>query len=116
MQGSKLPLVVAHGEGRASYQHQQQDHVAVRYIDNYGNTTEQYPFNPNGSPNGVASVVSADGRVTLMMPHPERIFRSIQLSWCPDTWSEDSPWMQMFYNAFEFTDAAIPNIPTLIQS
>ncbi len=102
MAGSRLPIVVSHGEGRALFR-QDADRRAVgvplRYTDNRGAVTEVYPFNPNGSPGGVAGVTSADGRVTALMPHPERLFRSVQHSWHPPEWGEDGGWMRMFRNA-----------------
>ncbi|MCB9638169.1 MAG: phosphoribosylformylglycinamidine synthase [Myxococcales bacterium] len=109
MQGAQLPIAVAHGEGRAYFQHEtQQDlaqpHVALRYLDPTGHPTQRYPFNPNGSPQGIAGLTSADGRATIMMPHPERVFRTIQLSWHPSTWGEDSPWLRMFRNARAWID------------
>ena len=101
MAGSRLPVVVAHGEGFARFQqpaHQAEAAVALRFIDNTGAVTEAYPANPNGSPQGITGLTSRDGRATLMMPHPERVFRSLQMSWHPG-WGEDSPWMRMFRNA-----------------
>ncbi|PHV12153.1 phosphoribosylformylglycinamidine synthase [Chitinimonas sp. BJB300] len=102
MGGSKLPVVVSHGEGRAVFG-QEADRKAVltalRYIDDRGHATEVYPHNPNGSPEGVAGVTTADGRFSIMMPHPERTFRTVNLSWHPDNWGEDSAWMRMFRNA-----------------
>jgi phosphoribosylformylglycinamidine synthase len=74
--------------------------VAARWVDHYGEPTEVYPFNPNGSPQGICAVTSDDGRFTAMMPHPERVHRTVQLSWHPAGWGEESPWMQMFDNAF----------------
>jgi phosphoribosylformylglycinamidine synthase len=74
-------------------------HAAVRFVDNRGKPTENYPLNPNGSPGGLAGFTAADGRVTILMPHPERVFRSVQMSWHPESWGEDSPWMRMFRNA-----------------
>lgn len=100
--GSILPVPVAHGEGRAVFAGQaQQDasHVAAKYVDNYGKVTETYPANPNGSPEGITALTTDDGRATILMPHPERAFMSRQLSWHPPEWAEDSPWMQLFYNA-----------------
>ena len=106
MAGSKLPIVVAHGEGRAHFS--DEDHLALaqssgtvglRYIDHHGDVTQRYPFNPNGSPAGIAGLSSDDGRVTIMMPHPERVFRTAQLSWAPADWPEDSGWMRLFRNA-----------------
>ena len=73
--------------------------VSVRYVDNYGKATEQYPANPNGSPQGITGLTSDDGRFTIMMPHPERVFRAVQHSWKPDDWSEDASWMRLFRNA-----------------
>jgi len=99
MAGSRLPVVVSHGEGRAVFSGPQKSAVALRYIDNRGRVATTYPFNPNGSPDGIAGVTSADGRVTIMMPHPERVFRTVQMSWHPEGLGEDSPWMTMFRNA-----------------
>jgi phosphoribosylformylglycinamidine synthase len=101
MAGSQLPIVVAHGEGRADFAAGEQGEacVALRYTDHYGRPTEAYPFNPNGSPDGIAGLTNADGRFTIMMPHPERVFRTVQHSWSPDDWGEDSPWMRLFRNA-----------------
>ena len=73
--------------------------VALRYLDHYGEATETYPFNPNGSVLGITGLTTEDGRFTIMMPHPERVFRSVQNSWHPDEWGEDGPWMRMFRNA-----------------
>ncbi|MBW6476619.1 MAG: phosphoribosylformylglycinamidine synthase [Chromatiales bacterium] len=106
MAGSRMPIAVAHGEGRAEFGlHQdptevlRSHSVALRYVDNYGDPTEIYPANPNGSPLGITGLSNRDGRVTIMMPHPERVFRSVQHSWHPDEWNEDGPWMRMFRNA-----------------
>jgi len=144
MEGSRIPIVVAHGEGLANFSSQinheksakkgiansiknvalsfsrksaftkgkrgEQESVKhiieknthlipLRYVDNHGNLTERYPQNPNGSPEGVTGFTTLDGRATIMMPHPERVFRTTQLSWHPNDWSEDSPWMRLFYNA-----------------
>ena len=108
MQGSHMPVAVAHGEGRAEFltssaqallsSHQ----VAMRFLDNHLMATETYPANPNGSPLGVTAVTSVDGRATIMMPHPERVFRTVSNSWHPKEWGEDSPWMRMFRNARKF--------------
>ena len=76
--------------------------VGLRYVDNTGAVTQTYPFNPNGSPQGIASVTNDDGRFTVLMPHAERVFRSVQQSWHPSSWGEDSPWMRMFRNARKF--------------
>jgi phosphoribosylformylglycinamidine synthase len=106
MQGSRMPIAIAHGEGRAEFRDeahliglQGAGDIALRYVDNYGRVTEQYPANPNGSPAGIGGVTTADGRVTIMMPHPERVFRAVQNSWAPDAWEEDGAWMRMFRNA-----------------
>jgi len=103
MQGSVLPIAVAHGEGRAEFSGSDQldslRSVAARYVDNNHHKTQQYPYNPNGSPEAIAAVCSADGLVTIMMPHPERVFRAVTNSYRPDDWGEDGPWMRMFRNA-----------------
>jgi len=103
MAGSRMPIVVAHGEGRVVFTepgHAGQAHVALRYIDNHGLPTEAYPANPNGSPGGITGLCNDDGRFTIMMPHPERVFLNKQYSWLPGDWQgEDGPWMQMFRNA-----------------
>ncbi|MDR6643033.1 MULTISPECIES: phosphoribosylformylglycinamidine synthase [unclassified Luteibacter] len=102
MAGSRIPVAVAHGEGRVYFPNvcsPSKSHGAARFVDNRGRPTESYPLNPNGSPGGLAAFTAADGRVTIMMPHPERVFRSAQLSWHPENWGEDSPWMRMFRNA-----------------
>jgi phosphoribosylformylglycinamidine synthase len=106
MQGSQLPIAVAHGEGRASFAAPagaqaalDAGRVALRYVDHYGRATEDYPLNPNGSALGITGLTSDDGRFTIMMPHPERVFRSVQNSWHPDDWGEDGPWMRLFRNA-----------------
>lgn len=101
MAGSVLPIAVAHGEGRVSHP---SDHVALRYVDAEGQATERYPVNPNGSPEGMAGFTTQDGRATIMMPHPERIFRTVQHSWHPDDWQEDGPFMRMFRNARVWVD------------
>ncbi len=106
MAGSRLPIAVAHGEGRAEFEHAElaqraldENAVTLRYVDNYAAATEQYPFNPNGSPLGITGLTTQDGRFTIMMPHPERVFRTLQNSWHPDSWGEDGPWLRMFRNA-----------------
>ncbi|CAM5482207.1 phosphoribosylformylglycinamidine synthase [Rhodanobacter lindaniclasticus] len=102
MAGSRIPVAVAHGEGRVSFPNTcspSKSHGAVRFVDNRGKPTENFPLNTNGSPGGLAGFTAADGRVTIMMPHPERVFRSVQMSWHPESWGEDSPWMRMFRNA-----------------
>jgi phosphoribosylformylglycinamidine synthase len=88
MAGSRIPVAVAHGEG-----------LSLRYIDGHGNVATRYPLNPNGSPDGITGLTSADGRATILMPHPERTLRTANLSWAPTEWGEDSPWMRMFRNA-----------------
>ncbi len=107
MQGSRLPIAVAHGEGRtlfAGETDRQQANVALRFIDHYGKPSEVYPFNPNGSAQGVTGLTTDDGRVTIMMPHPERVFRSVQYSWHPDDWPEEGPWLRLFQNARRWVD------------
>ncbi len=102
MTGLRAPIVVSHGEGFADFSRQgdiNRAHVAMRYIGHDGMPTEIYPFNPNGSPHGITSVTTDDGRFTVLMPHAERVFRTVQHSWHPDSWGEDSPWMHMFRNA-----------------
>ncbi|MEW6164402.1 MAG: phosphoribosylformylglycinamidine synthase [Pseudomonadota bacterium] len=99
MAGSKLPVVVSHGEGRAVFAGEQKSVLAARFVDHRGAPAAAYPFNPNGSPDGVTGVTTPDGRFTIMMPHPERVFRTAQMSWHPEGWGEDSPWMTMFRNA-----------------
>lgn len=108
MQGSRLPVVVSHGEGHAEISHaalqglSSGGGVSLQFADHHGELADRYPLNPNGSPDGLTGVTSQDGRVTIMMPHPERVFRSVQHSWAPPEWGEDSPWMQLFYNARRF--------------
>jgi phosphoribosylformylglycinamidine synthase len=106
MGGSRLPVAVAHGEGRAAFPDPaaadrlaSSRQAALRYVDNRGDPSEVYPYNPNGSPGGLTGLTSRDGRVTIMMPHPERVFRTVQHSWHPDHWGEDAPWMRLFRNA-----------------
>ncbi|WP_085247067.1 phosphoribosylformylglycinamidine synthase [Gilliamella mensalis] len=106
MAGCYMPIAVSHGEGRVEVSDdthltnlEASGLIAVRYIDHFGKVTQQYPANPNGSPNGITAVTSKDGRATIMMPHPERVFRTVTNSWYPDNWGEDSPWMRMFRNA-----------------
>ncbi|MHB8667789.1 MAG: phosphoribosylformylglycinamidine synthase [Burkholderiales bacterium] len=102
MAGSRMAVATAHGEGRAVFADggaQAQALVALRFVDNRGAPAERYPANPNGSPEGITGLTTADGRFTIVMPHPERGFRSVQQSWHPREWSEDSPWMRMFRNA-----------------
>jgi phosphoribosylformylglycinamidine synthase len=102
MAGSRMPVVVSHGEGRAVFASKAQRkraEVCLRYVDNRGRKTEAYPLNPNGSPKGITGLTTADGRFTIMMPHPERVFRAIQNSWRPDEWKDDGPWLRLFRNA-----------------
>ena len=108
MEGWQIPVAVAHGEGRASFQDEaltnlsKHDQIAIQFTDSNGDVTSSYPLNPNGSPEGITGLTSRDGRATIMMPHPERVFRSQQLSWKPYRWKEYSPWMQIFLNAYKF--------------
>jgi phosphoribosylformylglycinamidine synthase len=106
MEGAGLPIAVAHGEGRAELGApgdrdalEKSGLVAARYVDHHGVVTERYPDNPSGSPGGMTALTTPNGRVTILMPHPERVFRSVQLSWRPAGWGEDSPWMRLFRNA-----------------
>jgi phosphoribosylformylglycinamidine synthase len=105
MAGSRIPVPVAHGEGLAELGPaqlaaiEQAGLVAARFVDGSGAIAASYPANPNGSPGGIAALCNRDGRITIMMPHPERVARTVQMSWHPPEWGEDSPWMQMFYNA-----------------
>jgi phosphoribosylformylglycinamidine synthase len=102
MAGSRMPVPTAHGEGRALFDSEEarvSAIAALRYVDNRGAPTELYPMNPNGSPGGVTGFTTPDGRFTILMPHPERAFRSVQQSWYPRDSREDSPWMRMFRNA-----------------
>lgn len=106
MEGSVLPIAVAHGEGRAEYPEGfdpamplKKGLSCLRYVDHYGKPTEVYPRNPNGSPLGLTSFCNVDGRFTILMPHPERVYRTVQNSWHPDEWGEDGPWMRFFRNA-----------------
>jgi phosphoribosylformylglycinamidine synthase len=106
MEGSVIPIATAHGEGYAEFatlEHAQRCNasglVSARYVDNHHQPTEQYPLNPNGSPFGITALTTTTGRVTILMPHPERVHRTVTMSWHPAEWGEDSPWMQLFYNA-----------------
>jgi phosphoribosylformylglycinamidine synthase len=100
MAGSRIPIAVAHGEGRAEFADGvERALVALRYVDHRGEVAERYPFNPNGSPGGVTGFTTPDGRFTILMPHPERVFRTVQNSWHPPEWGEDGPWLRMFRNA-----------------
>ncbi|WP_346993493.1 phosphoribosylformylglycinamidine synthase [Alteromonas gracilis] len=107
MAGSRMPIAVSHGEGQAEFANDGAlsnvgAQVAMRYVDNYGKPTMQYPANPNGSPEGITGLTSQDGRSTIMMPHPERVFRAVANSWRPDEWQEDGAWMRIFRNARKF--------------
>jgi phosphoribosylformylglycinamidine synthase len=109
MAGSRMPIAVAHGEGFTEFTDAsmvtsvlQQQLATVRYVDHAAQATEVYPFNPNGSPQGLTGFTTQDGRFSIMMPHPERVFRTVQHSWHPDGWQEDGPWMRMFRNARKF--------------
>jgi len=102
MASSRRPIPVAHGEGYAEFasaDQMAQALVALRFVDNRGAPTETYPLNPNGSPQGITGLTTADGRFTILMPHPERVFLAAQNSWHPDGWGEDGPWLRMFRNA-----------------
>lgn len=102
MAGSIMPIAVAHGEGRAEFASKQQfaeSTIALRFVDNYASMTERYPANPNGSPDGITGLTTSDGRFTIMMPHPERVFRTVANSWHPENWDEDGGWMRLFRNA-----------------
>jgi len=104
MAGSHMPIAIAHGEGHAEFSSDEQrlaceQKVALRFVDGYGQVTQNYPANPNGSVNGITGLTAANGRVTIMMPHPERVYRSCTNSWVDSAWGEDGPWMRMFRNA-----------------
>ena len=106
-----MPIAVAHGEGRAEFA---SEHalaatdaaglVSLRFVDNQLAAADTYPANPNGSPLGITGLSSSDGRVTIMMPHPERVFRTVQCSWAPPDWEEDGAWMRLFRNARLWVD------------
>ncbi|HKX40528.1 MAG TPA: phosphoribosylformylglycinamidine synthase subunit PurQ, partial [Burkholderiaceae bacterium] len=105
MAGSRIPVAVAHGEGYADFsQHGDPNAVqrAMRFVDHAGQATEAYPFNPNGSPGGLTAVTTPDGRFTVLMPHPERVYRNVLMSWTSGETSEFSPWMRMYRNARRF--------------
>jgi phosphoribosylformylglycinamidine synthase len=107
-----LPIAVAHGEGRVELEGEgageaqrralESGLVAGRFVDNNGQVTERYPHNPNGSPGGITALTTPDGKVTILMPHPERVFRTVQHSWTPGNWGEEAPWMRIFRNARRF--------------
>ncbi|ENM5723071.1 phosphoribosylformylglycinamidine synthase [Vibrio mimicus] len=109
MAGSRMPIAVSHGEGRVEVRNaehltaiEQSGTVAIRFVDNFGQPTQAYPSNPNGSPNAITGLTTQDGRVTIMMPHPERVFRTVANSWHPDNWGENGAWMRMFQNAHKY--------------
>ncbi|MCR9096712.1 MAG: phosphoribosylformylglycinamidine synthase [bacterium] len=109
MAGARLPIAVAHGEGRAAFADEaakvrvtDAGLIAGRYVDGHDRIATRYPVNPNGSPDGITALTTPDGRVTIMMPHPERVFRTVQHSWAPDDWGEDAPWLKLFQNARAF--------------
>jgi phosphoribosylformylglycinamidine synthase len=99
MVGSRMPIATAHGEGRAFFPQPAKPIVAMRYVDNHGRPADRYPLNPGGSAGGATGYSTADGRFTIVMPHPERVFRTVQMSWAPEGLGEDGPWMRMFRNA-----------------
>ncbi|HEX5539809.1 MAG TPA: phosphoribosylformylglycinamidine synthase subunit PurQ, partial [Methylophilaceae bacterium] len=109
MAGSRMPIAVSHGEGYAEFSSATAVNevlanrlVSMRFVDNAGRPTEIYPYNPNGSPQGITGLTTGDGRFTITMPHPERVFRTVQQSWHPDGWGENSPWLRMFANARKY--------------
>jgi len=111
MEGSRIPIAVAHGEGRAELklggsadETMHTGLVSLQYVDNDGYVTEKYPANPNGSPMGITGLCNQDGRFTIMMPHPERVFRDIQNTWSYSSSREDAAWMRMFRNARKWVD------------
>ncbi len=105
MAGAVIPVAIAHGEGRAVFSGHENAHImAAHYANNHGQKTMRYPLNPNGSQSAVAAVSNTDGRVLAMMPHPERVFRGVQMSWAPAEWQDASPWQRMFYNARRFVN------------
>ncbi len=110
MEDWMIPVASAHGEGRAQFNNndlqelEKSNQIAMRFVDSSENSSEIYPINPNGSPNGITGITASNGRVTIMMPHPERVFRKVQLSWHRKDWNEYSPWMQIFINAKKFSD------------
>jgi phosphoribosylformylglycinamidine synthase len=104
MAGSRLPIATSHGEGRAVFASNAArvaagSLVTLCYVDNYGAVADTYPANPNGSEDGICGLTTMDGRVTILMPHPERVARTVQNSWHPEEWGDDGPWMRMFRNA-----------------
>ena len=105
-----MPIASAHGEGHAKFDEESyksflnSNQIAMNFVDSHGSNTETYPLNPNGSIDGVTGITAANGRVTIMMPHPERVFRKLQMSWRPNHWKEFSPWMKIFINAKKFVE------------
>ena len=104
MAGCRIPIATSHGEGQALFfnttdQAIAESLIALRYIDNYGKVAEKYPANPNGSVDGICGLSNEDGRVTIMMPHPERVARTTQNSWHPEDWGDDGAWVRIFRNA-----------------
>ena len=106
MQGTVMPIAVSHGEGRAEFSSpaglvnlNNSNQIALRFLENDLQIASRYPANPNGSPAGITGLTSDDGRATIMMPHPERVYRTIQHSWTPPQWGEDGGWLRMFRNA-----------------
>ena len=112
MEGWSMPIASAHGEGHAQFAEgyleklKASNQVALNFVNSSGENTEIYPLNPNGSIDGTSGITAAKGRVTIMMPHPERVFRKLQMSWKPDHWGEYSPWMQIFMNAKKFSEGS----------
>jgi len=103
MEGSIMPIAIAHGEGKATFKSNSPvNNISMQYVDHSGKPSHTYPHNPNGSQNAAAAICDETGRITIMMPHPERVFRAIQNSWHPIDWEERSPWMRMFENAREW--------------
>lgn len=115
MGGSRLLIATSHGEGRAEFADEDElarcdsELVVARFVDNYGQVARTYPVNPNGSPRGIAGLTNEDGRVTILMPHPERLFRTVQHSWHPDSWGENGPWMKLFLNARDWVASVSPS-------
>ena len=99
MEGSVIPVMVSHGEGRADFE-RKEENIVARYVDPDHKVTMHYPLNPNGSAQGAAGVCNDDGRITIMMPHPERTYLTKQFSWSPNDWGEYSPWFKIFDNAY----------------
>jgi len=111
MAGARLPIAVAHGEGRVEFADDETRTraeaaglVAARFVDGHDRIATRYPANPNGSPDGITALTTPDGRVTILMPHPERVFRTVQHSWHPDDWGDDAPWIRLFRNARAWLD------------